>query len=79
MNAYTHMNEDPIMRMIGEIVICAKTNGKTFSGRLVAVKSEELWFETRDGKWMMDRRQSIATICPYKPRSTEEIGNVQTT
>jgi len=73
------MNEDPITRMIGEIVICTKISGKTFSARLIAVKSDEMWFETRDGKCMMDRRISISTICPYKPRSTEEISNDKTT
>jgi hypothetical protein len=62
-----NVNNDPIKGMIGQIVFCTKISGKPFSARLVAVHNDELWFEIRDGKRMMDRRQSIATISPYIP------------
>jgi hypothetical protein len=65
------MNEDPIMRMIGEIVICAKTNGKTFSARLVDIRDNELWFENRSGTLMMNKREVISSICVYIQPSEE--------
>jgi hypothetical protein len=63
---------DPIRSLIGQIVKCKKLNDKFFCARLIAVTpSGELWFETRTGRRMMDKRASIASTCPYEPYSPE--------
>jgi hypothetical protein len=56
---------DPIESTIGTIVI-VQTTEKRFAARLIALKGDELWFESKRGARWMYNRSDILGIFPGK-------------
>ena len=59
--------DDPIETYKKQLLKCDK-NGKSFVAKLIAVRGDELYFQIRNGKILMDRRQNISHIEVYEPR-----------
>jgi len=48
--------------LIGRLLYCEKTNGKTFAAKLVDIAGGYLIFETRDGRRNVDRATDIVCM-----------------
>lgn len=59
-------DSDPIKHFLDKLCLCTNVNRKTFIARLIEVKNGELWFEDRNGRLSMNRRDCIASIIPLK-------------
>lgn len=58
------LRDDPAKRLMGIICIVVLKSGQTFTGRLIAVLDNELWFESRSKRTWMHLRDSIYSIEP---------------
>jgi hypothetical protein len=65
MTQNTTIQIDPIVDSIGTIVI-VQTTEKRFAARLIALKGDELWFESKRGARWMHNRSDIIGIFPGK-------------
>lgn len=54
-------NFDPISKLVGKIVIVEADY--RFAARLIAVRNNELWFESKRGAVWMRNRNDIQNIC----------------
>ncbi len=59
---------DPIAELKDQVCFCIKTNGKSFSAKLIGANDDELWFKTRSGDIIMNRRNTISSISNMPPR-----------
>ena len=58
----------PCEPLLGKILLCEKQNGKTFLAKLIEIDGKMLVFETRDGKRILNRYDSLNKISEYIPR-----------
>ncbi|MDQ1251362.1 MAG: hypothetical protein QG646_435 [Euryarchaeota archaeon] len=56
-NDNNNISFDPINEYIGKIII-VENNKRRFSARLIAIKDNELWFESKTkARWMQSRSE----------------------
>jgi len=58
---------DPLESNLNEILICRKPDGKSFIAKLVEIHGDELYFQIRSGRIIMNRRDSLIEIQRYEP------------
>lgn len=59
---------DPIEELVDEIDFVMKVSGRTFVAKLIGYNDRELWFRTRSGNVIMNRRDDIKTMSIYTPK-----------
>ena len=62
-----------IDRFIGKICVVELDNGHIFCSRLVQIENNEVWFRSKSGKYVMDRRDRIARIYEHEPDDVTEV------
>lgn len=53
---------DPLESLVGKICAGKMRDGRTFVTRLVEIRGDELWFETRSGVRIMNRRDNLVRL-----------------
>ena len=66
-----------IDRFIGKICVVELDNGQIFCSRLVQIENNEVWFTSKSGKYVMDRRDKITRIYEY-PGKADDVTEVVT-
>lgn len=66
-----------IDRFIGKICVVELDNGQIFCSKLAQIENNEVWFKTKNGKYIMDRRDKITRIYEY-PRKADDVTEVVT-
>ena len=66
-----------IDRFIGKICVVELDNGQIFCSRLVQIENNEVWFRSKSGKYVMDRRDKITRIYEY-PGKADDVTEVVT-
>lgn len=56
--------KDPIIELIGRIVLVTKRDGRSFAARLLCVRGDEIWFSNKQGTRMMVKREVVEEITP---------------
>jgi len=57
------LESDPLGDLVGEICIVILANG-SFCARLIMIREDELWFESKSGQKWMASRKGIFSIRP---------------
>jgi hypothetical protein len=57
--------EHPCIKMIGRLLYCEKLNRKSFVAKLIAINGEMLVFQSKNGKIILDRFDSLSHISEY--------------
>ncbi len=65
-NIYFTEGDDPLVALIGKKLKGRKLDGSTFSSKLIAVDGDQLYFETKKGRIILDHRSSIEHLEPVK-------------
>lgn len=60
-------DNDPLKSNLSKICKCFKPNGKSFVAKLIAIDGDFLYFETKTGRVIMNKRSSLESIAPYQP------------
>jgi hypothetical protein len=55
---------DLLKTWIGVILHCEKKNGKMFTAKLVAIKGDQLLFQTRSGTVLMNSIETLSAAAP---------------
>jgi hypothetical protein len=58
----------PCEPLLGKILYCEKSSGKSFVARLIKIDGRMLVFETRAGRIILNRYDSLNKISEYVPR-----------
>lgn len=53
---------DPLESLVGKICSGKTLDGRTFVTRLVEIRGNELWFETRSGVRIMNKRDNLVSL-----------------
>jgi hypothetical protein len=59
-------NNDPLAPNLGKICKGLKSDGKYFVSKLIKIDGDLLYFETKDGKIVMNRRDTLLMLFPYE-------------
>jgi hypothetical protein len=57
--------EHPCRSLIGRLLYCEKSNKKSFVAKLIAINGEMLVFQSKNGKIIFDRFDSLSHISEY--------------
>ena len=71
------METNMIDRFIGKICVVELDNGQIFCSKLVQIENNEVWFRSKSGKYVMDRRDKITRIYEY-PGKSDDVTEVVT-
>ncbi len=55
---------DPIVELVGKIVLVAKSDGRNFAAKMLSVRGDEIWFLNKQGARMMVKRGVVEEITP---------------
>lgn len=55
-------SDDPLSKLVGKVCSGKTTDGRRFLARLIEVNGNELWFETKRGKRILNKRESIVYL-----------------
>ncbi len=63
-------DEDPLEKFLNKLALVDKENGKrrTFIARLIRIKGDEIYFQSKDKRISMIHRSSIKEISEYVPK-----------
>lgn len=74
-NKYSEEDEElrPIVnRMKNKLTFNKKVDGKMFVAKLVAIRGDLLFYETRDGSIAVNNINDIASISEYHPKQRDK-------
>jgi len=60
----TTSDTDPIVELVGKIVLVAKSDGRNFAAKMLSVRGDEIWFLNKQGDRMMVKRGVVEEITP---------------
>ena len=72
-----YMETNMINNLIGKICVVELDNGQIFCSKLAQIENNEVWFKTKNGKYIMDRRDKITRIYEY-PGKADDVTEVVT-
>lgn len=53
---------DPLESLVGKICAGKTSDGRVFVTKLVEIRGDELWFETRNGVRIMNKRDNLVSL-----------------
>ena len=56
---------DLLNELVGKICLGTKKNGQKFVSRFIKIDADELFFATKDGRIIMNKRQNIISLREY--------------
>lgn len=59
------IDSDPLERCLNKLVFCKLQNGKSFVAKFIAIRFDELYFETSKGFIVMDHRSTITHMAEW--------------
>jgi hypothetical protein len=62
-----------VNRMKNKLLLTKKVDGKTFIAKLIAVKGDLLFYETRDGSIAVNNINEIASCSEFHPKPREVV------
>jgi len=57
--------KDLLNSLLGKVCLGTKKNGQKFVSRFIKIDADELFFATKDGRIIMNRRQNIISLREY--------------
>ena len=57
--------KDLLNSLLGKVCLGQKINGQKFVSRFIKIDADELFFATKDGRIIMNRRQNIISLREY--------------
>jgi hypothetical protein len=69
-------DSDLLESNLNKLCKCYKVNGRSFVAKLIAIRGDELFFQTKTGTIIMNRRSSLISIMPYDPEKKRHLGAI---
>ena len=69
---------DMLNKFLGKICVVQIDNGTVFISRIVQIDGNDIWFKTKDGKYIMDRRDTIVRLFVSERQFEDEEDGVVT-
>ena len=57
--------KDLLNSLLGKVCLGTKKNGQKFVSRFIKIDADELFFATKDGRIIMNKRQNIISLREY--------------